>query len=153
MHNVNKINAFMQYLGSWLQDPLLLVVRLFWGYFYAKSGAVKLGHLDALSSYFADIGIPLPALSAFLTASSHFIFGLCMIVGFCTRLTAVPLAFTMIVAYLTVHSEAVNIFNPAAFLQALPFLFLYSNLLLITFGPGRISFDYWLQKKELVLTQ
>jgi putative oxidoreductase len=56
---------------------------------------------------------------------------------------AIPVAFTMIVAYITAVYEALTgIFSdPDKFVAAAEFPFLLAALLVLAFGPGAISID------------
>lgn len=134
---------------SHLQAPLLLAIRLFWGYYYTKSGVVKICNTDHVIHYFETLGIPCPGIACFLTAWTHLICGVCMMIGFASRLTAIPLAFTMLVAYGTVYTGVIlgALEDPSDVVQALPFLFLLSNLIVIAFGAGRWSVDGVLERK------
>ncbi len=51
-------------LVSYLQSPLLLFVRLYWGWQLAQSGWGKLHHLSNVREYFATLGLPMPAQMA-----------------------------------------------------------------------------------------
>ena len=68
---------------------------------------------------------------------------LLLIVGLASRLTAIPVAVTMAVAYLTADLEAVtNIFSdPDKFVKADPFPYFICALIVLVFGPGRFSMD------------
>jgi putative oxidoreductase len=146
---INWINRAMVRLGSTTQAPILLAIRLFWGFFYVRSGAIKLSNIPKVTQYFTEHAIPFPETSVIFVGNIHLFCGLAMMVGFMSRLTSIPLAFTMVVAYLTVHHEALDILeNPAVFLKAMPFLFLFANLLVLAFGPGRWSVDGWLAGRE-----
>lgn len=133
-----------------LQAPLLFIIRLFWGCYYVRSGIVKALHFPGVVEYFAKLGIPFPELNLFLVASIHFFGGICMILGVQVRWVSIPLAITMVVAYFTAELNVVEqIFcRPGLFVQALPFNFLLANLLLIAFGAGKWSVDYWVERKR-----
>ncbi|MCF7499155.1 DoxX family protein [Pseudoalteromonas sp. L1] len=51
------------------------------------------------------LGLPFPALLAFLAAWTEFLGGILLFFGFLTRLVTIPLMITMLVAATTVHSE------------------------------------------------
>jgi uncharacterized membrane protein YphA (DoxX/SURF4 family) len=51
------------------------------------------------------LGLPFPALLAFLAGWTEFLGGWLLLIGLLTRLVAVPLAFTMLVAMFTVHID------------------------------------------------
>jgi putative oxidoreductase len=135
--------------GTLLQSPILLVLRLYWGWSFFQTGKGKLLKLDDIAAYFTELNIPLPKLSAILAGSTECIGGLLLMVGLCSRLVSIPLFFTMLVAYWTAdHAALVGIFSdPDAFLEAAPFLFLLTSVLVLAFGPGVFSLDWLLGKK------
>ena len=51
-----------------LQSPLLLAVRLYWGWQFAQDGYGKLTHLEKVTQYFATLNLPMPAQTAFAVA-------------------------------------------------------------------------------------
>jgi len=130
-------------VASGLQSPLLLVIRLYWGLSFAQTGWGKLRHLDKTAGFFASIDIPLPKLNAIMAGSTEFFGGLLLALGLFARPAAVPLIFTMLVAYATADGEALHaIFSePDKFVTAAPFLFLLAALVVLVFGPGRLSLD------------
>ena len=85
----------------------------------------------------------MPVFSAYLAGATECFGGLLLVIGLASRLVAIPVAFTMIVAYVTADYEAVtSIFSdPDKFVAAAPFPFLLSALLVLAFGPGAISVD------------
>ena len=72
-----------------------------------------------------------------------------MIVGLASRLTAIPVAVTMAVAYITADLEAVtSIFSdPDKFVKADPFPYFICALIVLVFGPGRFSIDAFIKSK------
>lgn len=139
----NLSHAILAKVAAFLPDPLLLAIRLYWGWQFFQTGKGKLMNLDNTTSFFIDLGIPFPKLNALLAGSTECFGGLLLLAGFASRLTAVPLIFTMIVAYLTADRDKVTgIFaDPDAFVTAAPFLFLFTAVIVFTFGPGRFSVD------------
>ena len=69
--------------------------------------------------------------------------GLLLLLGLGSRLIALPLTIDMIVAYITADREALFsiISNPDKFTAAAPYTFLVASLLVLIFGPGRLSLD------------
>jgi putative oxidoreductase len=136
-------------LSTFLKCPLLLVIRLFWGWQFFQTGWGKLTHLEKTTDFFKDLGIPLPALNATMAGATECFGGLLLLIGLGSRLISLPLIVTMIVAYLTADMDAVKgIFSdPDAFTSAAPFLFLFSSLLILVFGPGKISVDHLIGRK------
>lgn len=119
----------------------LTVARLVIGLVFAMHGGQKFFQtgIGNVAQMFGGMGIPFPLLSATLAASAEFFGGLFLILGFLTRLAAIPMAFTMIVAFATVHGK--NGF----FLQQGGFEYVFTLFgVLVAFmltGPGALSVD------------
>lgn len=135
-------------LQSYLSSPLLLAMRLYWGWSFFQTGKGKLLHLDQTTSFFMDLGIPMAKFNAMMAGTTECVGGMLLFIGLGSRLISMPLAITMIVAYLTAHREALTqIFsNPAGVTSADPFLFLLTALMVIAFGPGAFSLDALIAK-------
>lgn len=129
--------------AGWLPSPFLLAVRLYWGWSFYQTGKGKLQSHEQVTEFFTSLHLPLPGLNAWLAGATECFGGLLLIAGLASRLTALPLIVTMIVAYLTADLEAVKaIFSdPDKFTGATPFLFLMASLLVLIFGPGAFSLD------------
>ena len=137
-------------LAAWLQSPLLFLVRFYWGLSFVQDGWGKLHHLDRVASYFASIGLPYPKANVVLASGVQIGCGALLLVGLFSRLAALPLVFTMAVAYATAEREALQAFfsDTDKFVTATPFLFLFASLLVLAFGPGRISLDFLLFRRK-----
>jgi putative oxidoreductase len=133
--------------SSYLPSGFLLIIRLYWGWQFCSTGFGKLTHIGKIIDFFSSLGIPLPALNAYLAGTTECVGGLCLLIGFASRLVAIPLIFTMLVAYATAERDALeSIFsNPDKFTGADPFLFLLAAVIILIFGPGKISIDAWLK--------
>lgn len=125
------------------QSTFLLLLRLYWGWNFFLTGKGKIFNFEDTVKFFTELGLPLPSLNAALAASTECFGGLLLILGLGTRLVSLPLAFTMVVAYITADREALTQFwdNADPFFQAAPFPFLFATLVLLFFGPGRFSLD------------
>ena len=136
-----------------LQSPLLLILRLYWGFSFFQTGKGKLMNFERTTEFFTSLHLPFPAVNAALAATTECVGGLFLMAGLASRLTAIPLTFTMIVAYLTADREALNaIFSDTdKFTEAAPFLFLLVSVIVLIFGPGVFSLDWligrWANKK------
>lgn len=130
-------------IASYLQSPLLLLIRLYWGISFAVTGWGKLMNLDRTAGFFASINIPLPKLNAILAGSTECIGGALLALGLFARPASVPLIGTMLVAYFTAHRVELRAITsePDKFVTAAPFLFLLASLLVLAFGPGKLSLD------------
>jgi putative oxidoreductase len=140
--------------ASLLQSPLLLVVRLYWGWHFFETGKGKLLNHEKVAGYFQNLHIPMPSLNAYLAGTTECVGGLLLLIGLGSRLVSLPLMFVLAIAYITAESEALkNIFSdPDKFTGATPFLFLMACLMVLVFGPGKFSADAllgkWWGKKE-----
>jgi putative oxidoreductase len=139
-----KIDA----VADFLQSPLLLAIRLYWGWQFAQTGWGKLMHLDRTAGFFESLNIPLPKVNAVLAGGTECLGGALLALGLFARPASVPLIFTMLVAYWTADRDALNAIgrDPDMFVTAAPFLFLLASLIVLTFGPGKLSLDALLGK-------
>src|SRR6202046_4846755 len=126
-----------------LQSPMLLAVRLYWGFQFAQTGWGKLHHLAKITGFFASVNIPFPGFNAPFIASLEFVGGILFMLGLLSRPIAFLLACNMFVAYLTADHEAlVSIFSdPGKFYVADPYTFLFASLMVLIFGAGLYSVD------------
>lgn len=153
MASANPVLAAMQrgyryliYGGDALQSPLLLVVRLYWGWQFYETGKGKLMNFAGTADYFASLGIPAPMFNAYFVGGVECFGGLLLLVGLFSRPIALVLAGNMTVAYLTAHLDQVkSIWSDSdQFVSAAPFLFLLASLIVLCFGPGAFSADRFL---------
>jgi putative oxidoreductase len=130
-------------VSSNLRSPFLLAVRLYWGWQFMQTGWGKLMDLGKVVGFFTDLGIPAPALNAYFVSVLEFGGGLLLILGLGSRLIALPLVVDMLIAYITADREALfSVFsNPDKFTAAAPYTFLIASLVVLIFGPGRVSLD------------
>ncbi len=118
----------------------LTLVRLITGTVFLAHGWQKLfvfGHAG-LTGFMTQAGIPFPALSAYLISFTEFFGGIALLLGLFTRLAAVPLAFSMLVAVLQVHLKG-GFFLPTGMEYALTML--ATNLSLAVAGGGAFALD------------
>jgi putative oxidoreductase len=126
-----------------LRSPLLLLLRLIFGWGLFQTGKGKLENIERFTDFLATLHIPMPLANAHFVASLECVGGLLLLVGLASRLICIPLTINFIVAYLTADHEAVvNFFKDQdAFTNAAPFLYLLVSLLVLAFGPGFFSID------------
>lgn len=130
-------------LGGFLQPILLLAMRLFWGYSFFQAGLGKINNMAPVIDFFGSLGIPFPAIMAPVAAWVEAVGGICLLVGFASRFVSIPLIVTMVVALFTAHSEATfgAFENAQRFVNQTPFNYLLTSLVVLCFGPGKISID------------
>jgi putative oxidoreductase len=147
---ISSLYASYATIANYVQAPLLLAIRLYWGGQFIMTGWGKLSHLDRTADFFANLHLPFPLANAALAGGTEFLGGLALVLGLGARVAALPLIFTMFVAYATAEHEALAaVFrDPDKFTAATPFLFLYAALLVLAFGPGCWSLDHWLGRRR-----
>ncbi len=84
-----------------------LLVRLYLAPIMIQAGWNKIVGFDNIDAWFGNpdwgLGLPFPALMAALAAGTEFLGGIALIFGLATRLMAIPLMFTMVIAMTAVH--------------------------------------------------
>ena len=115
------------------------LARLTVGVVFVGTGWGKLHSLPDVTSFFTDLGIPFPAFNARLTAGTEFFGGLLVLLGLCTRLASLPLAFTMVIAILT--AKRANIDGITSLLGFEEWSYLVFFLWIALAGPGPLSLD------------
>ena len=132
---------------DYLRSPFLLAVRLYWGWQLIQSGWGKLHNLEKVTGFFTSLNLPMPGQMAVIISCLEFFGGIFLAVGLLSRLTALALTVNMIMAYVTADREALqSIFSdPDKFYAAAPYTFLIASLIILIFGPGKVSLDTLLE--------
>jgi putative oxidoreductase len=132
-------------LLSWLQSPLLLAIRLYWGWQFTQDGWGKLTHLDRVAQFFASLNLPAPSMTALAVALVELAGGILFTFGVASRLVSLVLFVNMTMAYLSVPDDRVNFFHilskPDDFYGATPYTYWFAALLILILGPGWIAVD------------
>jgi putative oxidoreductase len=133
---------------SRLQSPLLLFIRLYWGWQFAQAGWGKLHNLDHVADFFATLSIPAPHLNALVVALVEFAGGILLALGLGSRAVSLVLFINMSVAYVTADREALGmvISDPGKFYGADPFTFWFAALLILILGSGELALDRVIKK-------
>jgi len=128
---------------DYLRSPFLLAVRLYWGWQLVESGWGKLHNLDKVTDYFTSLALPMPAQMAVIISCVELFGGIFLALGLLSRLTALVLTVNLIAAYIIGDREALfSIFSdPDKFYAAAPYTFLIASLIVLIFGPGKVSLD------------
>jgi putative oxidoreductase len=148
MKKIFRLYAWASKAASFLQSPLLLAVRLYWGWQFAQTGWGKLHNLPKIVDFFASLNIPFPAANAHFVAGLEFVGGILLALGLGSRLVGLLLAGNMFVAYWTADHDAFVSFlaDPGKFYVADPYTFLFASLMVLVFGPGLFAVDALLAK-------
>lgn len=163
----NAFFGFFQYLWH----PVILILRIHWGWLFFAAGFKKLGALDQTIGFFGSLGIPFPEIMVYVVAIIELVGGLMLLFGFGSRIASFWLAAVMIGAYATADLSAVmsvgqgfvDWFNniiawnaPAVYaatpfsglVDSSPFFFLLTSLIVMMFGPGFFSIDTFAARGE-----
>jgi len=129
-----------------LKDAGVALLRVGIGGVFVAHGIQKLAvfGISGLAGFMTQIGVPLPTLSAIAVTAAELGGGLALVAGLFTRWAALPIAFSMIVAALTVHLKG-GFFLPHGVEYVLT-LFTATVALALT-GSGAFSVDRWLEKR------
>jgi len=122
---------------DWLA-PLLM--RIYFGYFWAETGWGKIHNLNAFAQRFVGWGVPYPHISAALSGYTEWIGGILLMLGLFTRLVSIPLMFNMFVALVKVKMKEVTGIDDFAEMDEALYMFILFWLMMA--GPGRISIDH-----------
>ena len=128
-----------------------LALRIPIGIIFMAHGAQKLfswfgGYgLEGTGQFFESIGLAPGVAMAFLAGSAEFFGGLFILLGLLTRPSALVLAFTMLIAIVSVHLQNGLFMSNGGYEFGLALLAASVSLMLS--GSGRIAVDKWLESK------
>src|SRR5262245_15671333 len=78
---VEKLCWWLISIGNSLRSPVLLLIRLYWGWQFFVTGKSKLVDLAKPTEYFASLGIPFPHAQAILVGCVECFGGLLLLIG------------------------------------------------------------------------
>lgn len=138
MNYLNTTNS-----NSVFKDIILFVVRVFIGFAMLSHGFPKLQMLleGEKIEFFDFLGMG-PTISLTLTVFAEFVCSILLILGLFTRVALGFLIFTMIIAGFIVHGA--DPFEK----REMSLIYLSVYLLLMAFGPGKVSVDYMIEKRK-----
>lgn len=145
---VTRLNNRYTSFATLLQHPILLLIRLYWGYDFFQTGLGKLNNLERTTEFFSSLYIPFPYFNAIAAGSTELVCGSLLMIGLGSRYISVPLIIILSMAYLTDDYEALSniVSDPESFVDATPFNHLFASLMILIFGAGAISVDAVLSK-------
>ncbi len=126
-------------------DLGLLWLRMLVGISIATHGFAKIfgGQMDGFAEGVAQMGFPLPVVSAWAAALSEFVGGICLAAGVGVRIAALFVFCTMSVALVIHHRQ--DPFN----VKELAYLYWAASGTLIMLGGGRFTLTSLFQKKPV----
>jgi putative oxidoreductase len=120
----------------WL-GPLL--VRISLASVFIVTGWGKLHNLAKVTGFFTELGIPMPGFNAGMVSCVEFFGGILILLGLFTRLAAIPMALSMMVAILTAKLGEVD--GVATFFAFNEFTYFACFVWLVVAGAGDVSLD------------
>ena len=111
-----------------------LITRVVLGLAFFLDGRGKWTNLDKVIQFFTSLGIPFPGANAMFISTVELVGGLCLVIGLGTRLFALLLSCTMVVAILTADHAALADKFPADFTDVSSFTYLLFLLSVGAFG-------------------
>ena len=133
---------------NYLQSPLLLAIRLYWGWEFIQDGLGKLNHLDKVTDFFTSLNLPQPHLTAIFVSLLELIGGALFALGIGSRLISLLLFVNMTVAFWTAEREAFGsiLSDPDKFTAASAYNDWFATLIILTMGPGYLAVDTILRR-------
>jgi putative oxidoreductase len=118
----------------------IAALRMMVGVTFLMHGGQKLFvyGIGGTAGFMAHIGIPAPTISAVLTIGAELLGGALLLLGLFTRYAAAVLAFTMMVAVVSVHLRN-GFFLPNGYEYAL--MMLVANIALALTGAGEFALE------------
>lgn len=151
MKLISRMYDYFLKFTTFLQDPVLFVMRVIWGGLFMLEGWDKFIGIAANAKYFAELGFSNPVFMVYLSASAELFGGLLLLLGLFTRIAAFPLIITMVIAAIMDPSKSFlwghGSDQTEQFLSQIPFTFMYAALVAMLFGPGKWSLDYKFKDK------
>lgn len=128
----NFYQIYTNFTAKYLSQILLLAIRVYIGWIFFNSGLNKLSSIDdtiILFAYKYNLSLISPEIVVYLAIFVELFFGTSIILGFLTKLTALPLVImTVIIQTLVFQNEQ-------------HFYWLFSLITLMIYGGGIISID------------
>jgi putative oxidoreductase len=127
-----------------------LLTRLVVGQAFFFTGRGKLQNAEGVVSFFTSLGIPFPAANAAFVSRLEYYGGMLLVVGLLTRVVALLLSGTMVVALLTADRAdfvaALTGSGDKGLTDVVPLVYLLFLVWLVVAGPGAVSLDALLKR-------
>lgn len=129
-----------------LKDLPPLIFRAVLVYGFYSPAIYKITDFSGTAAWLESLGMPFPLLNAYLSGITEFAGVILLTLGLGTRIIALPLIITMIVAIMTVHID--HGFSAAKNGIEIPFYFIIMLIALMVYGSGRFSIDYLIKRSQ-----
>lgn len=128
------------------QSLALLLARLIVAYGFLEPALMKWRDIGAIAEWFGSMGIPLPTLNAYMSATTEIMGVALLTLGLFVRLISIPLMIVMVVAIMTVHIS--HGFSAGDNGFEIPLYYMLFLFIFATHGAGKFSLDYLIFKQE-----
>lgn len=143
--NVGKASQMAEKLLGYLDFVPGILTRLVVGFAFFDSGRGKLANMENTVNFFTELGIPFPGLNAAFVARLEYYGGMLLLAGLLTRVVALFLSSTMIVALMTADYrtfvDALTRSSEIGLSDVAPFVLGVLLSWLVIRGAGAISLD------------
>ncbi|OFA03161.1 DoxX family protein [Duganella sp. HH101] len=143
-----QLSRYDAALTAWGGSLMSLVLRCYVGWQFLKAGMVKVGDWSATLSLFRDeYMVPLlpPELAAYAGAAGELVLPVLLFVGLASRPAALALFLVNAMAVIS-YPQLLSFECPAAINDH--FYWGAMLLVLVAFGPGKVSLDAWLARRR-----
>lgn len=141
---IEKYKSLVPHLTK-LKDIHLLAVRLVLAYGFYGPAVMKWQNINSIAEWFGELGIPLPTLNAYISASTEIAGVVLLTLGLASRIISIPLIIVMIVAIVTVHID--NGFEAGNNGFEIPLYYILLVLVILIYGAGKLSVDYLIRNR------
>jgi len=141
---IEKYKSVLIYILK-LKDINLLAIRLVLAYGFYNPAIMKWQNIGSIKDWFASLGIPFPALNAYLSATTEITGVALLVLGLANRIISIPLIIVMIIAIVTVHWG--NGFEAGNNGFEIPLYYILMLMVILINGAGKFSLDYFIRKK------
>ena len=145
--NIHKLQGIAL---QWAQRVAFLgplLARFTIGVAFITSGWGKVNNLEKVTAFFTELGIPAPAFQATFVSWVELVCGTLVFIGLATRLAAVPLICTMIVALITAKAEDIG--GVGDLVGLIEFTYIALLAWLVVAGPGLLSLDHLIARRAV----
>lgn len=141
-------NLYIKYsnLMDKLKDLPPLIFRLILVQGFYSPALHKVKNFGGTADFFEKMDIPFPLLNAYLAGITEALGVILLFLGLGTRIIAIPLIITMLVAIYTVHID--NGFKAINNGYQVQLYFIFMLFALMVYGSGKFSLDYLIRKNR-----